>query len=157
MKLKKLTLMLAVAGAVAAFSSCSDKAKTSAETADASAENVEATAPEAVAQAAPAVIELEKGAVITPKEGRGVVIDFNATWCGPCKKFGPNFEAVAAKNQAKADFYSVDVDVHPELAAQYGVESIPMVAYIAPDGTVNTTVGYLDEAQFASAVAQYIP
>lgn len=144
--------MLAVAGTMAALSSCSDKAK---ESAAESAESAETTT-EAV-ETVPVVIELAKGANPNATDGKGMVIDFNATWCGPCKKFAPHFEAVAARNQEKAVFYSIDVDQHPELAARYGVESIPMVVYIAPDGSYNTTVGYLDEAQFASAVAQYIP
>ena len=143
-----------MAGAVAAFTSCADKAKESAASEEAG--QTEASVP-AAETSAPAVIELAKGAIPNATDGKGMVIDFNATWCGPCKKFAPHFEAVASKNQEKAVFYSVDVDVHPELAARYGVESIPMVAYIAPDGTVNTTVGYLDEAQFADAVARYIP
>ena len=153
MNIRKFMIMLGAATVMAGISSCSGSNQKADEATEAPA--TEAT--EAAAPAANPVIELAKGATITPAEGKGVVIDFNATWCGPCKKFGPHFEAVAAANQAKADFYSVDVDIHPELAAQYGVQSIPMVAYIAPDGKVNTTVGYLDEAQFAEAVARFIP
>ena len=95
---------------------------------------------------------LEKGAVITPEESKLVVIDFNATWCGPCRQFAPIFDRVAENYTSKAVFYSVDVDVHPELAAQYGVQSIPMVAYVKPDGSYTTTVGLLPEQEFTAAI-----
>ena len=99
-----------------------------------------------------AVTVLEKGAVITPEESKLVVIDFNATWCGPCRQFAPIFDRVAENYTSKAVFYSVDVDVHPELAAQYGVQSIPMVAYVKPDGSYTTTVGLLPEQEFTAAI-----
>ncbi len=59
-------------------------------------------------------------------------------------------------NTDKAVFYSVDVDVHPELASKYAVESIPMVVYIKPDGTTDSSVGYMDQEQFATAVAAHL-
>lgn len=120
----------------------------------------DAATEEAVTETAPAaadgVIVLGKGENIAPANGKLIVIDFNATWCGPCKQFAPHFDAVAKANTANATFYSVDVDVHPELAGQYDVQSIPMVVYIKPDGTVDSTVGYMDEAQFAEAVAAHL-
>ena len=99
-----------------------------------------------------AVTVLEKGAVITPEESKLVVIDFNATWCGPCRQFAPIFDRVAKNYTSKAVFYSVDVDAHPELAAQYGVQSIPMVAYVKPDGSYTTTVGLIPEREFTAAL-----
>ena len=99
-----------------------------------------------------AVTVLEKGAVITPEESKLVVIDFNATWCGPCRQFAPIFDRVAENYTSKAVFYSVDVDVHPELAAQYGVQNIPMVAYVKPDGSYTTTVGLLPEQEFTATI-----
>ena len=86
-----------------------------------------------------------------------VFIDLYATWCGPCRQFGPVFEAVAAGNADKALFYSVDVDQNPELAGKFGVESIPMVVYMTPDGEFTSTVGYMDEATFASTLASKLP
>ncbi len=146
-------IMISAAVAVASFGMVSCGAKQDAKATDDAAE----TAVEAVAeQPAAAVVELQKGEGIAPADGKLVVIDFNATWCGPCKQFAPNFHAVAEKNADKAVFYSVDVDVHPELAPQYEVQSIPMVVYIKPDGTTDSSVGYMDEAQFAEAVAAHL-
>lgn len=151
MKIKRILLSACVLGTLAAgMVSCG--AKQNGNDTATEAEQTEAVADEAE-PAAGAVIELKEGETIAPADGKLVVIDFNATWCGPCKQFAPHFDAVATENAGKAVFYSVDVDVHPELAAQYGVESIPMVVYIKPDGTTDSTVGYMDKSQFAAAVA----
>lgn len=102
------------------------------------------------------VIVLEAGQQLPVADGKLMVIDFNATWCGPCKQFAPNFEAVAEKYADKALFYSVDVDQHPELAARYNVQSIPMVVFIRPDGQTATSLGYLEEPEFDTLVASQL-
>lgn len=105
-----------------------------------------------------AVTVLEKGAVITPEESKLVVIDFNATWCGPCKKFAPTFEEIAGEYAGKALFYSVDVDVHPELAAEYGVQGIPHIQFINPaDPAANTSlVGLQTKEDFTAALNAFL-
>ncbi|GAB3593167.1 thioredoxin [Angustibacter peucedani] len=55
-----------------------------------------------------------------------VLIDFWAEWCGPCRQFGPVFETVSEANP-DATFVKVDTEAEPELAARYGVSSIPML------------------------------
>ncbi|KQX65709.1 co-chaperone YbbN [Angustibacter sp. Root456] len=55
-----------------------------------------------------------------------VLIDFWAEWCGPCRQFGPVFERVSEENP-DARFVKVDTEAEPELAARYGVTSIPML------------------------------
>ena len=77
------------------------------------------------------------------------VIDFNATWCGPCRMFAPTFEKMEKKYEGKITFLSVDVDENPDMAAQYEVQSIPTVVYINAEGkTVDVTVGLLSEEEF---------
>jgi len=88
----------------------------------------------------------EKPAVVS-------IIDFNATWCGPCKQFAPIFEAAAEKYGDKVKFESVDVDENPALAEKYGVQSIPMVVLLDKDGNViDQNIGYMDAAQFEQLI-----
>lgn len=54
-----------------------------------------------------------------------VLVDFWATWCGPCRALAPTIEAVAGTFSEKVKFVKVDVDANPEHAAQFGVRSIP--------------------------------
>ena len=106
----------------------------------------------AAEEKAPAVIKLAKGATIAKAAEKLVVIDFNATWCGPCRQFAPTFDKVAEEYADRAVFYSVDVDDHNDLAAQYNVQSIPMVVYLKPDGTYTSTVGLIPESEFTAAI-----
>ena len=151
--LRKSLLAMAALAATASLAACGSKADAQAETAAAGEQAEEMTS---VGAAAPAVTELEKGAALPAEPGKLVVVDFNATWCGPCKQFAPNFEAVAEKYADKALFYSVDVDQHPELAARYNVQSLPMVVYIRPDGQTATSLGYLEEPEFDTLVASQL-
>ena len=106
----------------------------------------------AAEEKAPAVIKLAKGATIAKEAEKLVVIDFNATWCGPCRQFAPTFDKVSEEYADRAVFYSVDVDDHNDLAAQYNVQSIPMVVHLKPDGTYTSTVGLIPESEFTAAI-----
>ena len=55
------------------------------------------------------------------------LVDFSATWCGPCKMLAPVLEDISEKLGDKVKFYNVDVDDAPELAAEYRVNSVPCV------------------------------
>jgi thioredoxin 1 len=67
--------------------------------------------------------------------GKPVVIDFWATWCGPCQKMGPLIEALAEDYDGKAIVGKCNVDEEDELAMQFGVRSIPTVVFLK-DGEV---------------------
>lgn len=150
MKTNRLTTILAAMGAALAISSCggsSDKSNVNGESADPANQVIEKVAE------TPAVTAIKADGQIPAADGKLIVLDFNATWCGPCRQFAPNFESVADKYRGQASFYSVDVDQNPRLAAQFNVQSIPTVVYIKPDGSTSSTMGYMDAAQFESAVA----
>ncbi len=87
---------------------------------------------------------------------RPAVIDFNATWCGPCKQLKPVLEKLAAQYKGKVDFYSIDVDQSPELASTLGIESIPYVI-VAPVGKApHAIVGFDSADAFSKQVQQYL-
>jgi thioredoxin 1 len=92
------------------------------------------------------VINLSDDNLLRPGVQRDevVFIDFNATWCVPCKKFTPAFESTAQKFNGKAKFYSVDIDVNGETAKAFNVESVPTIIVLKKDGSLDRYVGIGD-------------
>lgn len=71
----------------------------------------------------------------SPKEwkfegSRPAIIDFYATWCGPCKMMSPILDEVSKEYSGQIDVYKIDVDQEEELAAAFGIRSIPTLLFI---------------------------
>ena len=64
------------------------------------------------------------------KGDRPAVIDFYATWCGPCKAMAPHLERIAEEYDGKIDVYKVDVDQESELSAVFNIRSVPTLLFI---------------------------
>jgi len=75
-----------------------------------------------------------------------VLVDFWATWCGPCRMLAPVLEEVAAE-RSDIKVCKVDVDENRELAMSYGVSSIPMLVVIRDGKVVNKSVGAIPKTQ----------
>lgn len=86
---------------------------------------------------------------------RPCVIDFYATWCGPCRQMAPTFASLASRFSGKVDFYRVDVDSEEELAGMFGVQSIPMFVYINANGEVNSSLGAIAEAEMVANINNF--
>lgn len=71
-----------------------------------------------------------------------VLVDFWATWCGPCKMLSPVIEEIAAEKSETLKVGKVNVDEEPALATQFGVVSIPMLVLFKNGKAVKTSVGY---------------
>lgn len=85
------------------------------------------------------------------KGTRPAIIDFYADWCGPCRQLSPRLEALAKKYAGKLDVYKVNVDNETELASVFGVQSIPMLLFIKPDGSMpSVSTGALSAEQLES-------
>ena len=70
------------------------------------------------------------------------VVDFWATWCGPCRLVAPEIDKLAVKYAGSVDVVKVDVDANPETAMKYGIMSIPTVAYFKPGEPPRAAVGF---------------
>ena len=71
-----------------------------------------------------------------------VLLDFWATWCGPCRMLSPVISEIADKYKDRLKVGKVNVDEQPELADAFRVESIPLVVVMKKGGIVNASVGY---------------
>lgn len=85
-----------------------------------------------------------------------VVVDFFATWCGPCKMLAPVFEELGEELEGKANFIKVDVDESPEIAQRYQVMTVPSVLVLKDGELKETSVGYVPKDQLKALVEQHI-
>lgn len=84
-----------------------------------------------------------------------VVIDFWAPWCGPCRMLSPIMESLS-EEMADVKFCKVNVDEQPELAREFSVMSIPMVAVIKEGNVAQTLVGYRAKEEIAGMIEDYM-
>jgi thioredoxin 1 len=136
MKKKMNVMILLVAMMFVAVSCNAEKAK----------QNEVAESVEVVAD--PAKVETAEAQAL-PK-----VIDFYATWCGPCKMIAPIIEELATEYEGKVIFEKVDVDENSAMAQEYDVEAIPTLVFMKVDGTYEKTVGFKDKEAIKAEIAK---
>ena len=85
-----------------------------------------------------------------------VIIDFYATWCGPCRVLSPLVEEVAKKYDGKILVYRVDTDKEPKLAQSMGIQSLPTLLFIPVKGQPRSTVGSIPRETLEKAVNEVL-
>lgn len=80
------------------------------------------------------------------------IIDFYADWCGPCKSVAPILEELSKEYEGKINIYKVDTDKQQELAAVFGIQSIPSILFCPMNEPPQTAVGALPKPTFIQAI-----
>lgn len=84
-----------------------------------------------------------------------IILDFHATWCGPCKMLAPHLQSIQNKYKGKLVIYKIDVDKEPELAKLFKVQAMPTVVYVGRVDKYNTELGYRELAEVDGLVKTY--
>ena len=84
-----------------------------------------------------------------------VVVDFFATWCGPCKMIAPVIEELANEME-NVKFVKVDVDKNPGSAGKYQIQSIPTLLIFKDGKVVDTLVGFRPKAALVEAIKKHV-
>jgi thioredoxin 1 len=85
-----------------------------------------------------------------------VLVDFWATWCGPCKMIAPVLEQIATEKDGALKIAKLDVDENPDTAMKYGVQSIPTLLVFKDGQEVSRIVGYHSKAQLVQKLDKAI-
>jgi len=84
------------------------------------------------------------------------LVDFYADWCGPCKSIAPVLEELAAEYEGQIYIYKVDTDAEQELAAAFGIRSIPTLLFIPMKGNPQVAQGALPKANLKKAIDEVL-
>lgn len=87
---------------------------------------------------------------------RPAIVDFYATWCGPCKALHPVLEELSKEYGGKVDIYQIDVDKEQDLAAAFGVRSIPTLLMIPMKEEPKIMQGALPKAQLKKIIDEFL-
>jgi thioredoxin 1 len=87
---------------------------------------------------------------------RLVLVDFFATWCGPCKELAPVLDEIEQKHKGQVIFKRVDVDQEPELAMEFRVEAVPTLMFVTPKGEYQTLLGYQEAPVIEAKIAELL-
>lgn len=88
--------------------------------------------------------------------GNPCIIDFYADWCGPCKMVAPVLEELSGEYKGKVDIYKVNTEEERELAAVFGIRSIPSILFIPKDGQPQMSMGALPKQSFEKMINEIL-
>ncbi|MBZ0179789.1 MAG: thioredoxin [Melioribacteraceae bacterium] len=84
------------------------------------------------------------------------LIDFYADWCGPCKMVAPVLEELSEEYEGKINVYKIDTEVEQELAAAFGIRSIPSLLFCPKNGQPQMAMGALPKDQLKKAIEEVL-
>jgi thioredoxin len=87
---------------------------------------------------------------------RPCIIDFYADWCAPCRAVAPVLEELAAEYEGKIDIYKIDTEAEQELAAVFGIRSIPSILFVPMNEKPQMAAGALPKESFVQAINEIL-
>ncbi|AGX42044.1 thioredoxin [Clostridium saccharobutylicum] len=85
-----------------------------------------------------------------------VLVDFFATWCGPCKMLAPVLEGLSSEMEGKAKIIKVDIDQSPDLADQFQISSVPTMIVFKDGQKADMLVGFLPKERIQESILKLI-
>lgn len=148
--MKKLFIYMA---ALVVLVSCNSKSEQNANEATDGNETVKSEMPVANSEDEGQTEWIKQTTIMSSKP---MVIDFFATWCGPCKELAPILDELEQKHKGDVIFQRIDVDKEPELAQEFNVEAIPMLLFVTPKGEYQSIMGYQEAPVIEAKIAELL-
>jgi thioredoxin len=103
------------------------------------------------------VMDYEKNTEQWVFEGdKPAIVDFYADWCRPCRMIAPIMEELSVEYKGKVDIYKVDTEAQRELAAVFGIQSLPTVLFIPKDGKPSMQKGAMTKEAYKQVIDEFL-
>lgn len=90
------------------------------------------------------------------KNTQPVLVDFHATWCGPCKMMAPELQKFAQKNSGKLRVIKIDIDKNPAVAQQFKIQGVPTLILFKEGKVLWRQSGAMSSSQISDAVSSHL-
>lgn len=84
------------------------------------------------------------------------IIDYYASWCAPCKTLSPILDDLAKEYEGRVDFYKIDTEDQQELAAMFGIRSIPSMLFIPKEGQPQMATGMMPKEKLKEVIKEIL-
>lgn len=93
---------------------------------------------------------------LSSEKDKLIVVDFSATWCGPCKMVAPIIDELAAEYEGKAVIGKCDVEASADLAARFRIRNVPTVMFIKNGEAIDKLVGANQKSTYVEKIEKYL-